>query len=203
MTTVADPTVESEEARVNEQIDKLLAEHPPAKTDAVTFLGAQFDLGLAWVHFPEGHGGLGVSPKLQSVINERICGRGRPERRTTATRSATACAGRRSSCTAPRSRSERYLRPLFTGEEIWCQLFSEPGAGSDVAGLSTAAVRDGDEWIVNGQKVWTTLAHVSRWGLLVAPHRPRGRRSTRASPCFVVDMHAARRRGAAAAADDR
>jgi alkylation response protein AidB-like acyl-CoA dehydrogenase len=56
---------------------------------------------------------------------------------------------------------------LFTGEEIWCQLFSEPGSGSDFAGLSAKGVRDGDEWVVNGQKVWTTLAHLSRWGLLV------------------------------------
>jgi alkylation response protein AidB-like acyl-CoA dehydrogenase len=62
---------------------------------------------------------------------------------------------------------DRYLRPLFTGEEIWCQLFSEPGSGSDFAGLSAKGVRDGEEWIINGQKVWTTLAHLSKWGLLV------------------------------------
>ncbi len=60
---------------------------------------------------------------------------------------------------------DRYLRPLFTGAEIWRQLFSEPGAGSDVAGLATRAVKDGDEWVVNGQKVWITVAHIAKWGL--------------------------------------
>src|SRR3546814_19045028 len=70
------------------------------------------------------------------------------------------------------AQKDRYLRPLFTGEEVWCQLFSEPGAGSDVAGLATRAVKDGDEWIINGQKVWTTLAHLAKWGMLVARTDP-------------------------------
>jgi alkylation response protein AidB-like acyl-CoA dehydrogenase len=178
----------TDEQLVNERLDALLAEHDPKATDARAFLGAQFDAGLAWVHFPEGYGGLGVSPKLQRVVNERIAAAGGPNAYwrnpigsgmgapTVVTHGTEA-------------QKQRYLRPLFTGEEIWCQLFSEPGAGSDVASLATRAVRDGDEWVVNGQKVWTTLAHLSRWGMLVArtnPDAPKHRGMT----YFVVDMHA-------------
>jgi len=188
--TLTEPTdtTSPDEQRVVDLVEQLLAEHPPATTDPVTFLGAQYDLGLGWVHFPEGYGGLGLSPKVQRPVAVRLgearapvayarnpigCGMGAP---TVVTHGSE-------------EQKQRYLRPLFTGEEIWCQLFSEPGAGSDVASLSATAVRDGDEWILNGQKVWTTLAHLSRFGMIIArtnPDIPKHKGLT----YFVVDMHA-------------
>lgn len=65
------------------------------------------------------------------------------------------------------AQKDRFLKPMLRGEEVWCQLFSEPNAGSDLGGLATSAVRDGDEWIVNGQKVWNSGAHYSDWGILL------------------------------------
>jgi alkylation response protein AidB-like acyl-CoA dehydrogenase len=178
----------STELRVNELIDQLLAEHDPKSTAVVDFLGAQFDLGLAWVQFPEGHGGIGASPKLQKIVAERLAAAGAP---TPYGRNPIGY-GMGAPTVVTHGTDEqrhRYLRPLFTGEEIWCQMFSEPGAGSDVAGLSTRAIRDGDEWIVNGQKVWTTLAHLARWGMLIARTDPDAVKH-KGMTYFVVDMQA-------------
>ena len=82
---------------------------------------------------------------------------------------------------------KRYVQPALKGEEIWCQLFSEPAAGSDVAGLKTKAVKDGDEWVINGQKVWTSGAHYSDYGILLVrtdPNVPKHKGLT----MFIVDM---------------
>jgi alkylation response protein AidB-like acyl-CoA dehydrogenase len=84
---------------------------------------------------------------------------------------------------------ERYLTKLLRGEEIWSQLFSEPGAGSDVASLSTSAARDGDEWIINGQKVWTSGAHFSDFGEIICRTNPEAEKH-KGITAFIVDMHA-------------
>ncbi len=185
MTQLAETPVSADEARIRALLDELLDEHDP-KGDRVEFLGAQFDKGLAWVHFEEGHGGLGLSPKLNRVVDVRLRDAGAPHpARFNVIGYGMGAATVLTHGTEEQKR--RWLRPLFTGEEVWCQLFSEPGAGSDVAGLATRAERDGDEWVVNGQKVWTTVAHLSKWGMLVArtdPELPKHQGMT----YFIVDM---------------
>ena len=180
---VTDPQL----ARVEAALDTLLAEIDPKKVDNVTFRGARFDHGLAWVHFPEGHGGLGVRPELNRVVEERLRKAGaQPQDPSTF---FIALAGPTIVTHGSEEAKNRFLRPMFTGEERWCQLFSEPGAGSDFAGLGTRAVRDGEEWVVNGQKVWNTLAHLGDWGMLVArtdPDQPKHKGLT----YFALDMRA-------------
>jgi len=191
--TVTDTAPEVEELTGDDKVvadltDELLAKYPPATTKARDFLGAQFDAGLAWVHFPVGHGGLGLNPKLQKVINERVFAQGAPACGAKNPIGYGMC-GPTVAVWGTEEQKSAYLRPLFTCEEIWCQLFSEPGAGSDFAGLSARGVKDGDEWICNGQKVWTTLAHVARRGLLVVRTAPEAVKHAGLT-AFVVDMHA-------------
>ena len=173
---------------VLDRTGRLLDELDPRQTPVEAFRTRQFELGLAWVSFPEGYGGLGLRPGLQRDVDRRLAAAG-----------ATPAGAREffgltmAGPTVVTHGSDdlrlRLLRPTFTGEESWCQLFSEPGSGSDLAGLSTRAVRDGDEWVVTGQKVWNTLAHIADRGMLVArtdPDVPKHKGLT----YFALDMHA-------------
>jgi alkylation response protein AidB-like acyl-CoA dehydrogenase len=143
-----------------------------------------FDAGWAGITWPEEYGGRGLSQVHQIVWVQESArydlpleifsiglGMGGPTVLTWGTP----------------EQKERWLRPMLRGEEIWCQMFSEPNAGSDVAAVQTRAVPDGDEWVVNGQKVWTSGAHYSKWGMLLArtdPDVPKHKGLT----YFVIDM---------------
>ncbi|MEU4204379.1 acyl-CoA dehydrogenase family protein [Streptomyces sp. NPDC045470] len=165
----------------------LLAAHPPATTDPLDFLRARFDAGLAWVHFPRGLGGLDAPRALQAVVDAELEAAGAPDNNPRRIGIGLGMAAPTILRFGTDEQQKRFLRPLWTGEEVWCQLFSEPGAGSDLAALATRAVRDGDHWTVDGQKVWTSGAHQARWAILIArtdPELPKHRGIT----YFVCDM---------------
>ena len=173
---------------IQRRVADFLATHDPATTDRLEYLRARFDAGLAWVAFPEGLGGLGLPQSLQPGVDAAFAAAGAPTNRPERNGIGLGMAAPTILAYGTDEQKQRFLRPLWTGEEIWCQLFSEPGAGSDVAGLSSRAERDGDEWIVNGQKVWTSLAHEARWGLLLARTDPDVPKHAGLS-YFVIDMH--------------
>ncbi len=188
MTATDAVTAGHDEKLVSRRLDQLLTAYPPSSVGEQQFLGAQYDAGLAFVHFPEGYGGLGVSRRLQAVIIARLRHAGAP---VGVMRNPIGYGMVAPTIVAIGSEAQRqrYLRPLFTCEHIWCQLFSEPGAGSDVASLATRAVRDGDEWVLNGQKVWTSFAHNARYGMVLARTDPEAEKH-KGITYFVVDMHA-------------
>ncbi|CAL9287079.1 acyl-CoA dehydrogenase family protein [Streptomyces rochei] len=159
-------------AHLRRRTEELLAAHPPATTDRLDFLRARFDAGLAWVHFPQGLGGLGVPRSLQAVVDAELAAAGAPDNDPRRIGIGLGMAAPTILQYGTEEQKSRLLRPLWTGEEVWCQLFSEPGAGSDLAALGTRAVRDGEDWVVNGQKVWTSSAHLARWAILIARTDP-------------------------------
>jgi alkylation response protein AidB-like acyl-CoA dehydrogenase len=188
------PVVESNtaltpEAELRAKTRAFLGEHDPKAEGKREFLDALFDAGLAAVHYPVGHGGLGLQRSLQPAVDAELAAAGAPALEPSRNVIGLGMAAPTIIAFGTEEQKSRWLRPLWTGDEIWCQLFSEPGAGSDVAGLATRAVLDGDDWVVNGQKVWTSLAHLARWGLLVARTDPDVPKHAGLS-YFVVDMAA-------------
>jgi alkylation response protein AidB-like acyl-CoA dehydrogenase len=124
-----------------------------------------FDAGLAGVCFPREYGGQGLTPAHQQALNDELAGYEHPMRLQAPT--FTPCAAVLNDFGTDEQK-RRHLPAIFRGEEIWMQFLSEPSGGSDLAGVLTTAVRDGDEWILNGSKIWTTGAWWSDWGLCLA-----------------------------------
>jgi alkylation response protein AidB-like acyl-CoA dehydrogenase len=159
-------------ADLDAKVQALLDEYDPATSDPREFLGAQYDAGLAWVHLPRGFGGLDLPRKAQESVDARLAAAGAPMGGTVKNYIGMGMAAPTIAAFGTDEQKRKFLRPLFTGEQIYCQLFSEPGAGSDLAGVATRAVRDGDDWIVNGQKVWTSQAQHANMAILVARTDP-------------------------------
>jgi alkylation response protein AidB-like acyl-CoA dehydrogenase len=181
-------TMSDQHVVVDALIDRLLSGADPKSTSDREFRAAQYDLGLAWVHFPEGFGGLALSPSVQTHIDSRLVAAGAttPDSRHFF---GLTMAGPTIVTNGSEELKRLYLRRMFTGEDSWCQLFSEPDAGSDLASLACRAVRDGDEWVITGQKVWNTMAHIADRGMLITrtdPNVPKHKGLT----YFALDMHA-------------
>ncbi len=177
-----------DDAELRRRVRALLEEVHPEKSDSISFRRAQYQHGLAWVHFPEGYGGLGLSPRMNLSVFEEINKNSKVYHHDPPASIIGIGMGAPVVLTYGSEEMKKTLLPkIFSGEEIWCQMFSEPSAGSDVAGLATRAVRDGDDWVVNGQKVWTTVAHLAKWGMLVARTDPEVPKHDGLS-YFVVDM---------------
>jgi alkylation response protein AidB-like acyl-CoA dehydrogenase len=165
-------------AALRQQVREFLAGHDPAAMPRLEFLRARFDAGLAWVHYPAGLGGQGLPRSFQAAVDAEFSAAGAPDNNPARIGIGLGMAAPTILAYGSEEQKQRWLRPLWTGEEVWCQLFSEPGAGSDLAGLATRAVKgdgeagEGDGWRASGQKVWTSIAHVARWGLLLARTDP-------------------------------
>jgi alkylation response protein AidB-like acyl-CoA dehydrogenase len=176
-----------DEHELSDRVKALIDGHDLTKREE--FLDARFDAGLAWVHFPEGLGGLGLPRSMQAIVDEALTAAHAPDNRPDRIGIGLGMAAPTILGHGTDEQKQRWLRKLWTGREVWCQLFSEPGAGSDLAALATKAVPDGDSWVVSGQKLWTSSAHQADWGLLVArtdPDVPKHAGLT----YFACDMHA-------------
>jgi alkylation response protein AidB-like acyl-CoA dehydrogenase len=169
-----DLTPTPQEQAFRDDLRAWLAEHHPGPEPEGDVAGFEFrrawqrrlhDDDWAGVSWPKEYGGRGATLVEQAIYNEELA---RAQAPSTANVLGLAMGGPTVIAHGTEEQKRRYLEPILSADEIWCQGFSEPEAGSDLASLKTRAVRDGTEWVVTGQKVWTTLAHHAKWCMLVA-----------------------------------
>ena len=166
-------------------LDVASSDETSAVTRAKQFQKAKYDAGLAGLTWPIEFGGAGLSNRCQTIYNDESSKYVTPD--FIFTIGFGMCLPTVLAHGTDELKS-RYVPAGLSGSEIWCQLFSEPSAGSDVAGLQTRAIRDGDEWIVSGQKVWTTQAHHCSYGIVLVRTNPDVSKH-RGLSMFIVDMH--------------
>ena len=167
-----------EEAKFRQEAQQWLTANIPDKKElagldtiaaAKLWQKRKYDAGWACITWPEAHGGRGATP-IENVIWGQEEGKyNTPENVFSIGHGM--CAPTMMAW-ATEEQNRKYLPRLASGEDIWCQLFSEPAGGSDLAAMRTRAEKDGDEWVINGQKIWTSGAHVSDWGWLAARTDP-------------------------------
>jgi alkylation response protein AidB-like acyl-CoA dehydrogenase len=171
------------------------AQYPPSDDELTLHPDASFDSSLAWhrrlhaghwigADWPREHGGRGAGIIERMILNEELIAAGAPPGVNTI---GLAMVGPAVMHHGTPAQQRRWLAPILSGDEIWCQGFSEPGAGSDLAALSTRAVPDGDGFVVSGQKVWTSNAHHSHYCILLVRTDPAAAKH-RGLSCLLVDM---------------
>jgi len=188
-----DLTLSDREAAFRDEVRGWLAENHPGPVPDGDDASFEFkrdwqrqlnDRGWAGLSWPTEYGGAGATLVEQAIFSEELARARAPQ---VANVLGLAMGGPTVIVHGTHDQKERFLAPILSAEEIWCQGFSEPESGSDLASLKTRAVRDGDEWVVTGQKVWTTMAHQSKWCMLLARTNPDAPRH-RGLSYFLMDM---------------
>jgi alkylation response protein AidB-like acyl-CoA dehydrogenase len=188
-----DLSLSPSEQEFRDELRAWIAEHHPGpqpRGDEAAFAHrrrwqrALNERGWAGLSWPERYGGAGAGLVEQAIFYEEVARARAPQMANTL---GLTMGGPTLIAHGSEDQKERYLAPILSADEIWCQGFSEPDAGSDLAALKTRAVRDGDDWVVSGQKVWTTYAHDAKWCMLLARTDPDAPRH-RGLSYFLMDM---------------
>jgi alkylation response protein AidB-like acyl-CoA dehydrogenase len=181
------------ELAFRDEVRAWLADHPPGPEPQATegvvdfrlrWQRTLYDAGYVGIAWPRQHGGRGATLMEQAIFNEEMV---RAKAPPPANIIGLVMGGPVIITHGTDHQRARFLAPILSGEEVWCQGFSEPNAGSDLAALTTRAVQGDGGWVVNGQKVWTSFAHRARWCMLLA--RTGGEERHRNLTFFICDMH--------------